>query len=336
MYILEICEEPAILNLILFVKGILEIICTAVPIILIIMVSIDLLKIVFDATDKTIKASTKGMLNKMIATVVIFFVPTIVNLILKNLNQMNVQQTACWANANSETIAYYQEIKEARELSERQEKQAKIVANNKAREKKDQERKDNIVKKSEAGEKLVEIAEKEVGNVGGQKYRTFFGVDGEWCAMFVFWVTAHTPVSGGNNACNNVSNSGSDKCVYTKQISVKSTVVWEYMEYMAKNKSFYHGQYYASKYGTYKNGSKAYEPQPGDLIFFNGTNVYDGDPKNCKGEPSHIGIVKEVKDGQVVTIEGNTSGSSYTNRKVDSHKYSLGDPLVLGYGHWTD
>lgn len=335
MYILEICEEPAILNLILFVKSILEIICIGVPIILIIMVSIDLFKIVFDASDKTIKAATKGMLNKIVATVVIFFIPTIVNLILKNLNQMNVEQTACWSNANTGTIAYYQEIKEARELSERQEKQAKIVANNKAREKADQKRKDNIVKKSEAGEKLVEVAEKELGK-NGQTYKTFFGIDGEWCAMFVFWVTAHTPVSGGNNACSNVSSSGSDKCVYTKQISVKSAVVYQYMEYMAKEKKFYHAKYYTAKYGTYKNGSKDYEPQPGDLIFFNGSNSYRGDPKNCYGELSHIGIVKEVKNGQVVTIEGNTSGTSHYTTKVDSHKYSLSDPYVAGYGHWAD
>ena len=337
MYMLEICEEPAILNLILFVKGILEIICTGVPIILIIMVSIDLLKIVFDATDKTIKASTKSMLNKMIATVVIFFVPTIVNLILKNLNQMNVQQTACWANANSDTIAYYQEIKEARELSERQEKQAQIVANNKAREKKDQERKDNIVKKSEAGEKLVEIAEKEVGNVGGQKYKTFYGIDGDWCAMFVFWVTAHTPVSGGKNACANVNNSGSDKCVYKAKVDVKTALVNDYIEQFHKKYKFYHSKYYASKFGTYKKGSKAYEPQPGDLIYFSWTGGWRGNPAYTSGgQVSHVGIVKEAKGNTVYTIEGNTGSNSHYSSKVAIKQYDINSSNIVGYGVWTE
>lgn len=333
MYILEICEEPAILNLILFVKGILELLCIVIPIVLIVMVSIELLKIVFDASDKTIKSASKGILNKVIATVVIFFVPTIVNLILKNLNEMNVQQTACWANANTATIAHYQQIKEARELSELQEKQATILANNKAREEADQERKDNIVKKSALGEKLVEVAEKELGK-NHKTYTDFYGFANEWCAMFVFWVTAHTPVNGSASACT--SANGSDNCVFKKYINVKSAVVYQYAQWIANNKKFYHSEYFARKYNTYKNGSKVYEPQPGDLIFFAREDEYHGDPKNCPGEPYHIGIVREVKDGQVITIEGNTSGYSYTTTKVDSHKFSLGDSKIMGYGHWTD
>lgn len=333
MYMLEICEEPAILNLILFIKAILELISVVIPITLIVMVSIDLVKIVFDASDKTIKSVSKGILNKVIATVVIFFIPTIVNLILKNLNQMNVNQTECWANANTETIAHYQQIQEARKLSELQEKQATILANNKAREEADQERKDNIVKKSALGEKLVQIAEKELGK-NHRTYTDFYGFANEWCAMFVYWVTAHTPVDG--NAASCTSRNGSDNCVYKKYIGTKSAVVYDYAQWIANNKKFYHSEYYARKYNTYKSGNKVYEPQPGDLIFFAREYEYNGNPKNCPGEPYHIGIVREVKDGQVITIEGNTSGYSYDTTKVASNKFSLGDSLIMGYGHWAD
>lgn len=336
MYILEICEEPAILNLILFIKGLLEILSIIIPIALIVMVSIDLVKIVFDASDKTIKSATKGMLHKIIAAIAIFFVPTLVNLILKNLDQMNVEQTACWTNANTTTIAYYQDIKNARELSERQEKQAKILANNKKREKEDQERKANIVKRSAAGEKLVEIASKEVGN-GGQKYKSFFGIDGDWCAMFVFWSLAHTPVSGNNQACKNVSNSGSDKCVYNKKVSVKSGIVNDYIEGLHAKGQFYHSKYYASKFGTYKKGSKAYEPQPGDLIYFSWTGGWRGNPASTwGGQVSHIGIVKEVKGNNVITIEGNTGSNSHYSSKVAEKSYDINSSNIVGYGAWSE
>lgn len=333
MYILEICEEPAILNLILYIRGIVELLCTIIPIVLIVMVSIELFKIVFDASDKTIKSASKGIINKVIATIAIFFIPTIVNLIMKNIDQMSVQKTSCWANANTATIAHYQQIKEARDLSELKEKQEKIAANNAAREKADQERKDNIVKKSALGEKMAEVAAKELGK-NHKTYTDFYGFADEWCAMFVFWVTAHTPVSGSASACN--SASGSDNCVYKKYIGEKSAVVYAYAHWIANNKEFYHSKYSVSKYNTYKKGNKVYEPQPGDLIFFNGSNRYQGNPKNCPGQLSHIGIVKEVKDGQVITVEGNTSGSWYGGTKVDSHKYSLGDSYIAGYGHWAD
>ena len=93
--ILAFCEEPEILNLILFLRSIIDVICIVVPIALVVMVSVELGKIVFSASDKTVKSATKGIFNKIIATIVIFFIPVLVNLILGNLSESSVQQTAC-------------------------------------------------------------------------------------------------------------------------------------------------------------------------------------------------------------------------------------------------
>lgn len=180
---------------------------------------------------------------------------------------------------------------------------------------------------------FLAVAEKELGN-DGTKYKNFFGMDDEWCVMFVFWVAAHTSVDGANNLCT--SNKGSSGCVYNKYINLKSAVVYQYAELMAKNNKFYHSKYYASKYGTYKDGDKVYTPQPGDLIFFIDESNYSGNPKNCYAEPKHIGIVQEVTKTQIFTIEGNTGSTSHYESKVSRNSYKLGSTEILGYAHWGD
>lgn len=72
----------------------------------------------------------------------------------------------------------------------------------------------------------------------------------------------------------------------------------------------------------YKNAGRwGSDPQEGDQIFF-----------YSNGAINHTGIVIEVADGQVITIEGNSSDQVRTN------SYSRLDPKIAGYGHprYTD
>ena len=332
--ILAFCEEPEILNLILFLRSIIDVICILVPIALIVMISIELGKIVFGSSDKTVKSATKGIFNKIIATIVIFFIPVLVNLILGNLGESSVQQTACWTNANSETITYYKKIKEAKQLAERKEKQERIEANNKKREEEDKKRKKNIKKRTSSsggGKTLLETALKEVGN-GHSKYTSWYGFADEWCCMFVVWATAHTSVNGNVSECANTPRSGSDKCYYNKKIQEDAAAVSYFAYWMAKNNRFYHSQYWANSTGKYKDGSKAYTPQPGDLVFFNGG--YGGDPMNCQAQLSHIAIVKEVKDGQLYWVGGNQGSNTFTTSSVTINNCDIGASKIVGYGTW--
>lgn len=57
------------------------------------------------------------------------------------------------------------------------------------------------------------------------------------------------------------------------------------------------------------------DPQPGDQIFF-----YSG------GAINHTGIVENVSNGQVITIEGNSAD------QVARHNYPLGSSYIAGYG----
>lgn len=72
--------------------------------------------------------------------------------------------------------------------------------------------------------------------------------------------------------------------------------------------------------GAFESRQSGYEPQPGDLIFFNWDEESDAD---------HIGIVESVRDGWVNTIEGNSG------RQVRRQSYALNDTQIMGYGNTT-
>ena len=67
-----------------------------------------------------------------------------------------------------------------------------------------------------------------------------------------------------------------------------------------------------------RNGKFSKTAKVGDLIILKGVDK--------KGKRvSHTGIVKEIKNGKIYTIEGNTSN------KVDTRSYALNDSRITGY-----
>ena len=62
---------------------------------------------------------------------------------------------------------------------------------------------------------------------------------------------------------------------------------------------------------------KGYIPQPGDIIFFDW---------EVDGSVSHVGIVKEVKDGKIHTIEGNSGDD------VKEQEYDINSSVIYGFG----
>ncbi len=97
------CED--LMPIIRFIKlGVLPIIQIGIPIILIVMGTIDLGKAVLSSDDKEIKASTTRLLKRAIAAVAVFFAYTIVNAIMGLLksdsNDINTTDWAtCWDNS---------------------------------------------------------------------------------------------------------------------------------------------------------------------------------------------------------------------------------------------
>lgn len=140
--------------------------------------------------------------------------------------------------------------------------------------------------------KLIDVARKEVGNVGGKKYWSWFGFDycQGWCCCFVSWCA---------DQCGLIENG-----VMPKFSSVASG------EYLFKSRD---------RWLDWRE-----EPGVGMVIFFDFIN--DDSEFIMDGKPDHVGLVKKVEDGIIYCIEGNY------NNMVAETSYSVGCINIYGYG----
>lgn len=118
MLFLNVCEKADFLSVIYYIKYLIDIIGIIVPIALIIMVGIQLGKIVIGDV-KIIPKVTKSIVVKSIAAVAVFFIPSIVSIVLSYAGQVSYSATACWNNANAGTIAHFRAIEEAEKEKEK-------------------------------------------------------------------------------------------------------------------------------------------------------------------------------------------------------------------------
>ena len=132
---------------------------------------------------------------------------------------------------------------------------------------------------------IVEVALTQLGNEGGQPYWSWYGFDGrvEWCACFVSWCA--------------------DQCGY-----LESGII-------PKFSGCVDGANWFKGNGQWQD--RNYEPQAGDIIFFD----WEGD-----GETDHVGIVEKCENGVVYTVEGN-SGDACRQKQ-----YTVGSSSIYGYG----
>lgn len=132
---------------------------------------------------------------------------------------------------------------------------------------------------------IVEVALTQLGNEGGQPYWSWYGFDGrvEWCACFVSWCA--------------------DQCCY-----IESGIIPKFAG-CVDGANWFKGN------GQWKD--RNYEPQAGDIIFFD----WEGD-----GETDHVGIVEKCENGVVYTVEGNSGDACRQNQ------YTVGSSSIYGYG----
>lgn len=94
------CQPTSTLvNVIAIVRLVMNIICIAVPIIMILMGTIDLFKAVTAGKDDDIKKKQKALITRIIAGVLVFLVPTIVS-VLMDLIGVSKWRT-CWNSAKN-------------------------------------------------------------------------------------------------------------------------------------------------------------------------------------------------------------------------------------------
>ena len=97
--IMATCEQQDLLPILRFIRqGIFPIIQIGIPILLIVMGSIDLGKAVMSSDDKEIKGATGKLIKRAIAAVAVFFVTTIVTLLMNlfNTSDSGVEGTGSW------------------------------------------------------------------------------------------------------------------------------------------------------------------------------------------------------------------------------------------------
>lgn len=94
--IMDACE--GLLPVVQFIKkGIFPIIQIGIPILLIVMGSIDLGKAVMSSDDKEIKGATSKLIKRAIAAVAVFFVVTIVSLLMGMFSKTELGQQNAWS-----------------------------------------------------------------------------------------------------------------------------------------------------------------------------------------------------------------------------------------------
>lgn len=101
------CSNEDILKVVYLIKIVVTAIQVAVPIILIVLISLDFAKGVKDA-----KAPTEILQTckyRIIAAVVIFAVPLLVKVLL-TLAGNSTYFSSCWNNADSSVLGYYEQL----------------------------------------------------------------------------------------------------------------------------------------------------------------------------------------------------------------------------------
>jgi len=155
--------------------------------------------------------------------------------------------------------------------------------------------------------------------VGGEKYWRFMGFESRqpWCAAFVSWNIYNTEYNGQK---------------LSDVIKYKNAAVYNFMNYFYNSNEEHLNFYYNDSCKLYKNkngSNTTYTPKQGDLIFFDNFQDWDGKmPKQFQSGRNHVGIVQYVKDGKIVTIEGNTGDA------VKERQYNIDSCLVVGFGSW--
>ena len=132
---------------------------------------------------------------------------------------------------------------------------------------------------------IVEVALTQLGNEGGQPYWRWYGFGGrvEWCACFASWCA--------------------DQCGY-----LESGIIPKF-SLCSDGVNWFKGK------GQWQD--KNYEPQAGDLIFFDW---------GSDGSIDHVGIVEKCENGTVYTVEGNSGDA------CKQQSYPVGSGSIYGYG----
>lgn len=256
------CSDYGIAYYLFIVKKALELIHIVVPMILIIMVTIDFVKMVINPDDSQRKKS-KSLYNKFFAAIFIFFIPFVVNLLFNLIDNFGVEISGCWNAAESivnvmeNTEEHHIDTNEKNTIYEDTGKDTASSSNdsnNNKNKNSDSNSSSSSSSTKNTGEKMVKYAKKFVGNpyvYGGTSL-----TNGTDCSGFTMRIHEHYGITIPRTAADQASSSAG------KSISSLS------------------------------------KAKPGDLLFYKGSNgtighvtMYMGNNKVIHASNSRTGII---------------------------------------------
>lgn len=101
MFILD-CAYPSLVPVLDVVRFILTIIQYVVPVVLILMGTIDLVKAVTQGKDEEIKKGQKTLITRAIAAVIVFLIPLLVSVIMGLIGSTEWKE--CWRDAKPRVV----------------------------------------------------------------------------------------------------------------------------------------------------------------------------------------------------------------------------------------
>lgn len=105
MNIMSICDSADVLSVIRIIKIVITIIKIAVPIILILSLLLNYMSAVKSNDDNLLAAANKSTIPKLTAAILVFFIPTFVNILADVVSFNSDSYSNCISNANSEHIS---------------------------------------------------------------------------------------------------------------------------------------------------------------------------------------------------------------------------------------
>lgn len=92
----DACSDYALVNILSLTQTAFQIICVAVPIILIISLILTIIKVI---TDPDQKHFIRKIISQIAAAIIIFLLPTLVNLIMAWVPDGGINISSCWQAA---------------------------------------------------------------------------------------------------------------------------------------------------------------------------------------------------------------------------------------------
>ena len=164
MYILDVCNDISILGVILFIKKLLSIISYIVPAILVLLITIDFTKAVMASNDDDIKKAQHLSIKRIIAGLIVFFVPLIVETSFSFLENVGTSWASCYNAATEEKVQSL--MNEAKSIEEAKEKERQTGISKTLETRKKKQEEDKLLREravAQATSKIVNAAQ-QTGN----------------------------------------------------------------------------------------------------------------------------------------------------------------------------